>query len=102
MPAEIPKEDIQTQAVLLADEARKTDPDITKIFWFPADDEVRLVEVATDMQPTIGRIAPFYFPPSLPDKLPALSGVAVIRAGEEFRIPLPAGWGEWSDARELK
>ena len=35
---------IHKQALLLAEEARRTDPNIIKFYWFPADNEVRLVE----------------------------------------------------------
>ncbi len=101
MPTLLEKPDIKSQALLLAKEARLTDPDITTIYWFPADDEVRLVEVAKNIQPTDGRIEPFYFPASVQDQMPALSGVAVIRAGEERVRPLPEGWGDWSAAQEL-
>ncbi|TDU66183.1 hypothetical protein EI77_03922 [Prosthecobacter fusiformis] len=93
---------IQKQAQLLAEEARRTDPNIIKFYWFPADNEVRLVEVATDMQPSlIDNIQPFYFPASPEHNLPAPSGVALIRDGEDGRLGLPRGWGTWEEAELL-
>ena len=104
MPAITLNASIQKQALLLADEARRTDPNIIKFYWFPDENEVRLVEVATDMQPTSldGEVLPFYFPPAPKHNMPALSGVALIRDGEQGVLRLPAGWGGWDVAVELK
>lgn len=104
MPISILNATIRNQALLLAEEARRTDPNIIKFFWFPDDNEVRLVEVATDMQPSSpdGEVQPFYFPPAPKHNMPALSGVALIRDGEQGVLRLPAGWGGWDVAVELK
>lgn len=66
MPVSTLNATIRNQALLLAEEARRTDPNIIKFFWFPDENEVRLVEVATDMQPSSpdGEVQPFYFPPA--------------------------------------
>ena len=95
---------IQKQAIVLAEEARRTDPNIIKFFRFPDENEVRLVEVATDMQPSSpdGEVQPSYFPPASKHNMPALSGVALIRDGEQGVLRLPAGWGGWDVAVELK
>lgn len=103
MPATTLHPIIQKQALLLAEEARRTDPNIIKFYWFPAENEVRLVEVATDMQPSLDdAVQPFYFPASPQHNMPALSGVAIIRDGEDGKLKLPKGWGTWAEAELLK
>lgn len=103
MPANTLNATIRDQALLLAEEARRSDPSIIKFYWFPAQNEVRLVEVATDMQPSPDQeVQPFYFPASPQHNLPALSGVALIRDGEDGKLKLPEGWGTWADAELLK
>jgi hypothetical protein len=93
---------IQKQAQLLAEEARRTDPSIIKFYWFPAENEVRLVEVATDMQASPDdEVQPFYFPAAPQYNMPALSGVALIRDGEDGKLKLPQGWGTWDNAELL-
>lgn len=102
MPATAVNPTIQKQALLLAEEARRADPNIIKFYWFSAEDEVRLVEVATDMQPSLDdSVQPFYFPPSPQHNMPALSAVAIIRDGEDGRLKLPKGWGTWAEAELL-
>lgn len=103
MPATPLNAAIHKQALLLAAEARRTDPNIIKFFWFPAENEVRLVEVATDMQPSLDdEVQPYYFPASPQHNMPALSGVALIRDGEDGKLKLPKGWGTWAEAELLK
>lgn len=103
MPATTLNPTIQKQAQFLAEEARRTDPNIIKFYWFPAEHEVRLVEVATDMQPSLDdEVQPFYFPASPEHNMPALSGVALIRDGEDGKLKLPNGWGTWDEAELLK
>ncbi len=94
---------IHQQALLLAAEARRMDPSIIKFFWFPDEHEVRLIEVATDMQPSLNEeVQPFYFPAAPQHHMPALSGVALIRDGEDGKLRLPKDWGTWDDAEALK
>ena len=94
---------IHQQALLLATQARLMDPNIIKFFWFPDEHEVRLIEVATDMQPSLNaEVQPFYVPASPPHDMPALSGVALIRDGEDGKLRLPKDWGTWDDAEPLK
>jgi hypothetical protein len=53
---------VQAQARLLAADNRKAEPDISRIFWFPDGEEVRLIEV-TEQIPisSEGEVIPFYF-----------------------------------------
>ena len=94
--------EIERQARLLASDNRTAEPDITRVFWFPDEKEVRLVEL-TEQVPAgaEGEVLPFYFRPSPRHQLPAPSAIAMIRAGEFEKLKLPPGWGDWNDAVEL-
>ena len=93
---------IREQAILLAQENKKVEPGIKKVYWFPDEREVRLIEVEDGIPPTVGHvIEPFYFDASIQDDLPAPSGVALIRSDEIRRLELPEGWGDWDQAEEL-
>jgi hypothetical protein len=90
---------VEEQAKLLAAEHRKSDPDIQEIYWFPDDQEVRLVEISTMIpQSTEARLQPFYFRPSPADNLPVPSGIALIRPDEFGKLQLPKKWGDWKTA----
>jgi hypothetical protein len=70
---------------------------VTKTYRFPAEDEVRLVELeAYAIQSEA--IEPFYFAPDVQGGVPYPSGVAVIRPEEKPRLNPPEGWGGWDDA----
>ncbi len=94
--------EIKEQAQLLAADNRQAEPDITRVFWFPDDQEVRLVEL-TDQVPQTqdGEVHPFYFRASPQDKLPVPSAIAMIRVDEFRKLRLPVDWGNWDDAVEL-
>jgi hypothetical protein len=93
---------IERQARLLAEDNRKTEPDITRVFWFPDESEVRLVELSDQMPVSQDEeLHPFYFRAAPKDDLPAPSAVAIIRANEFGLLKLPSHWGSWSDAFEL-
>lgn len=94
--------EIERQARLLALDNRKTEPDITRVFWFPDESEVRLIELTEQIPAGAeGEVLPFYFHASRRHHLPAPSAIAMIRAGEFGKLKLPAGWGGWDDAVEL-
>lgn len=93
---------IEQQARLLAEDNRRAEPDITRIFWFPDDSEVRLIELTQQIPASAeGRVLPFYFRPAPKYGLPAPSATAMIRPDEFGKLKLPDTWGEWSDAVEL-
>ena len=97
------KSDVKHQAELLAKENRQSDPEISKVYWFPNENEVRLVELHSAIpQSDDGHVHPFFFKPSPSDDLPAPSGVALIRPDEFRKLQLPPDWGAWSDAVELE
>src|SRR5438067_1712192 len=90
---------IERQARLLAGDNRRAEPQITRIFWFPDEKEVRLIELIDQVPATAdGEVRPFYFRASPQDNLPAPSAIAMIRGDEYGRLKLPRGWGEWADA----
>jgi hypothetical protein len=93
---------IQEQARSLAADNRNAQPDITRIFWLPDEEEVRLIEVTEQIPVSSeGEVIPFYFPPAPRYNLPVSSAIAMIRADEIGKLRLPTGWGDWSDAVEL-
>jgi hypothetical protein len=92
----MPLQEIEKQAKLLARDNREAEPQISKIFWFPSDDEVRLVEVLTAIPGGDGVVHPFFFRASPDDDLPAPSGIALIRPDEVRQAKLPSGWGDWT------
>lgn len=91
--------DLRKQVDLLIKEAVKGDPEISKVYWFPAVNEVRLIEVTKNALPSMSeQVEPFYFPPDVDCGMPALSGVALVYPGEDCTLQLPEGWGSWSEA----
>lgn len=93
---------IEKQARFLARANREDEPYITKIYWFPDDQEVRLVELHGDVPPAEDKkVHPYFFRPSPADGLPAPSGVALIRPEEYRKLELPSSWGGWERAVEL-
>lgn len=93
---------IREQAEILAQEGKKSEPGITKIYWFPHDSEVRLIQL-DDMTPICisGEVEAFYFDPTPEEGITAPSGIAIIRSDEFGKLALPADWGDWEDGEEL-
>lgn len=91
---------ILDQAKELAKEARLAEDSIFKFLLFPSDQEVRMIEVATNAFPSLsGHVHPLYFGPSEEQPVPAR--IALIAAEGEQKLTLPPEWGSWSDAQEL-
>lgn len=95
------RDEIRKQAEMLARENRESDPEISRIYWFPSDEQIRLVELHESIPPSGDAVHPFYFHPSPRDGLTAPSGIALIRPSEYKTIKLPEGWGEWENAEEI-
>ena len=94
---------IRQQALLLATENKRAEPGITKVYWFPDEKEVRLLELEEGIPPSPSDVVePFRFAPSIRDQLPAPSGVALIRPDEFRKLNLPEDWGGWDSALELE
>lgn len=88
------------QAKKLALEARETDPNITKIYWFPNEQEVRLIETDENtIKSLTGHVEPFYFDST--SEIPVPSGIAIIRPDEVGMLEMPEGWGDWKNGQEL-
>lgn len=95
--------EIESQALLLARENKKAEPNIESIYWIPNGKEVHLIEVEPDIVKSLsGMVEPFYFDPSPTDGMPAPSGVALIRPEEFGNLTLPENWGSWKDAKNLE
>ena len=93
------REIVEQQARYLAADNYKVEPDIEKVYWFPDDEEVRLVELTPQIPISIeGEVRPFYFGPSPEDGLPSPSAMAMIQPREFGVLRLPAGWGGWDSA----
>lgn len=91
---------ILEQAKKLALEARETDPNITKIYWFPHDQEVRLIEIDENtIESLTGQVEPFYFDSTA--EIPVPSGIAIVRPDEVGELKMPRGWGDWNNGQEL-
>jgi hypothetical protein len=96
------KNSIKDQAILLAMENRRAERGIEEIYWFPDDEEVRLVCVAESAGLSLsGDLEPFYFDASPEDDLPSRSAIALIRKSEFGNLNLPDGWRLWNDAVKL-
>jgi hypothetical protein len=99
----MPIAEIESQARMLAEENMKADPDILKVYWFPDEAEVRLIEVSQSIpSSTDNRVHPFYFRPDPASNLPAPSGIALIRDQEWATSTLPPDWGDWNRAKLLR
>lgn len=92
-------ETVERQARYLAADNYKVEPTIQRVYWFPNEDEVRLVEVTPIIPPSLeGEVRPFYFAPSPEDALPSPSAMAMIQPDEFGVLRLPTGWGGWEAA----
>ncbi len=99
-PLEYPE--IKKQALLLVKEARLADSSIVRFFWFPDAEQVRLLELSSDLLPASGdEVEPVFFRPAPEHGMPALSGVAMIREDEYGSINPPTEWGTWDQAVDL-
>ena len=97
---------LREQANYLARENRVAEPAITNVYWFPDPEgrEVRIVEVMSNIPASKegSDLHPIYFRASPRHRLPAPSGIAMIRPTEFGKLLLPGEWGPWEKAVELK
>src|SRR4051794_12779228 len=93
---------VEKQARYLAQENRRSNPDVREVYWFPDDQEVRLLELTEEIPISEdGKAHPFYFRPSPHDELPQSSGIVLIRPEEFGKLQLPDTWGGWQNARRI-
>src|SRR5437763_16535757 len=92
--------DIRAAAEQLARANMEDEPAIARVYLFPSDHEIRLVEVDETMPPLRNgeTITPFYFGASPDVGIRFRSAIALIRPEEAENAPLPPGWGDWGDA----
>ncbi len=94
-------EKVKNEAIKLAKENKKAEPNILKIFWFPHEEEIRLIEVEDDIPDSIeNEIEVFYFGQS--QNVPINSAIGLIRSNEIGKLKLPENWGNWAVAEELE
>ena len=95
---------IKKLATELARENVEAEPSIKEVYWLPAEDEIRLIEVdeqTVPMPENSDRVEPFYFRPAPQDGIPVPCGIAIIRPEELRKLKLPEGWGKWDDAEKI-
>lgn len=93
--------EIEAAARRLAEANAKSEASISKIYWFPDQKQIRLVEVDLEsIKSSDSTIRPFYFNPV--EEVPYPSGIALIHPDEEGRKELPREWKvTWSDGKLL-
>ena len=100
---EIEEISVEDAARLLIGFATEGEPTLSKVYLFPSEDQIRLIEVDPDA-PRLrngDQIAPFYFNPSPEDGMPYWSAIAIIRPEEAEVYAPPADWGDWKEAKVL-
>ncbi len=94
---------IREQAVMLAEESKRSEPQIIKLYWFPDDEEVHPIGISENTIKTrSGEVEAFYFPAEPDHNITVPSGIAIIRPDEYKELNLPEGWGGWTDGTELE
>jgi hypothetical protein len=94
-------EKVKYEAIKLAQENKKVEPNILKTFWFPDQEEIRLIEVENDIPDSSGNdIEVFYFGQS--EHVTLNSAIGLIRSNEIGKLQLPENWGSWGVAEELE
>ena len=96
------KEKMREQAELMAKDSKSSDPDVIKIYWFPHDKEVHIIEISDNTAPSGTAVSPFYFGPVPEEGLTEPSGIAIIKPEEYGKLELPPDWGTWDDGVELE
>ena len=93
-------EAIKREAFTLALANVEAEPAIERVYLFPSNEQVRLIEIDSTTSPTKNGnvVAPFYFGRDLESGLPFPSAIALIRPEEYDTHRPPAEWGDWSDA----
>jgi len=77
----------------------EAEPSIVRVYRFPSEQEIRLVEVDEETWLTEGnRMEAWYFGPDPNGEIHYPAGVALIRPEEESHLLPPEGWGDWNQA----
>jgi hypothetical protein len=91
--------EIEKAAKRLAEANARSEASISRIYLFPDQKQIRLVEVDEEtIRTTDDTVRPFYFNPI--EDIPDPSGVALIHPDEERVKELPEEWNvDWSKAK---
>jgi hypothetical protein len=94
------QESIRDVAERLAQDNVDVSPDLEAIYWFPAEDIVRLVMLDPVTIPS-EQIVPYYFGAFPQGGVPYPSAIALIRPEEKSVLAPPSEWGGWDTAIRL-
>ena len=73
------------------------DSTVDRIYFFPSEEEVRLVEI-DPLMPRSERVSPYYFGAMPAEGIRFPVAIALIRPEEFENIELPRDGGHWADA----
>ncbi len=93
-------ESIRDVAETLVAGNMQTSPDLEAIYWFPAEDMVRLVMLDPITIPS-EEMVPYYFNAFPEGGVTYPYAVVVIRPEERVYLSPPPDWGTWSEAIQL-
>ena len=97
----VSKDDMKKWVRVMAKADKEKEPTISRIFWFPHDEEVRLVYVDECTLPS-DEVEAFHFGPNPAGGVPVPWALALIRPEEvPLQLKLPDDWGTWDDAEEI-
>lgn len=88
---------IQSVARRLVARHAKAEPSLREALLFPAEDEIRLVEIDSTSLPSEGAVVPYGFGADVVNGIPYRMWLALILPKEKNRLELPEGWGKWED-----
>lgn len=89
--------EVEKMAMRLAVENADAVTDIQEIWFFPNEQEIRLIEINSSIAPD-EEISPFHFPAAPNDGYFLPIAVALINP-ESKTLPLPDSWGKWEDGK---
>jgi hypothetical protein len=103
------KNDIIKEAALkIAHIHLQSEPGIVRIYWFPSNKELRLVEVDETMPELIegNRLQPLYFEANPAKGLSVPMAYELIAPTHEEhlrngKIAMPKGWGKWETGERI-
>jgi hypothetical protein len=94
---------IEEEARWLAQYNKRTNPDIKNVYWFPAENEIRLLETTEEVPFSEEEkdVSPFYFPAFRDEDVHIKHklAIALIRPECFGNLNLPENWGSWDCGR---
>ena len=95
--------DLREAALELAKANIEAEPDLQQVYWFPSEEEIRLVLLDPTIAPSRDEevFAPFYFGSNKAAGVPYPSAIALIHPKDKDRLQPPDGWGNWKDAESI-